>query len=72
MTRHVMITAKVPNILLASACRRTTVTFLLCTQTWHASYKELKSFLNHVSTKAQYSQVVFLEADYEKQSMRVR
>ena len=41
-------------------------------QTWHASCKELRSFLNHVSSKAQYSSVIFLEADFEKDSMRVR
>ncbi len=41
------------------------------TQTWHASCKELRNFLNHVSGKAQYSSVVFLEADFEKDSMRV-
>ena len=40
-------------------------------QTWHAACKELKTFLNHLSTKAQYSHVVFLEADFEKDALNV-
>lgn len=40
-------------------------------QTWHAACKELKSFLNHLSTKAQYNHVVFLEADFEKGALSV-
>ncbi|CAL5224823.1 g7574 [Coccomyxa viridis] len=43
---------------------------LLTYTTWHASCKELRSFLNHVSSKPQYGSVIFLEADFEKDSMR--
>ena len=48
-----------------------TETCLCHLQTWHAGCKELRELFKHVSSKAQYSHVVFLEADCEKDSVRV-